>query len=237
MSNMIVSIHQPHYLPWLGYFDKIRESDIFVFLDNVQYKHREYQNRNKIRTKDGWMWLTVPVITKGLRDQAVRDVKIDNERIWQERHWRSMAACYGNSGFFGDHFSFFEEVYTKTKWTRLVDLNVCIIKYILEVLGIDTPLHFESEIGTSTKSTERIIEICKKVGADTYLSGSGGRSYMEEERFAQEGIELRYQSFNHPVYTQCFARDKGYFIPNMAAVDLLFNEGRKSTEILKGALS
>lgn len=234
---MIASIHQPHYLPWLGYFDKIRESDIFVFLDNVQYKHREYQNRNKIRTKDGWMWLTVPVITKGLRDQAVRDVKIDNERIWQERHWRSMAACYGNSGFFSDHFSFFEEVYTKTKWTRLVDLNVCIIKYILEVLGIDTPLHFESEIGTSTKSTERIIEICKKVGADTYLSGSGGRSYMEEERFAQEGIELRYQSFNHPVYTQCFARDKGYFIPNMAAVDLLFNEGGRSTEILKGALS
>ncbi len=234
---MIAAVHQPHYLPWLGYFDKIRESDVFVFLDNVQYKRREYQNRNKIRTKDGWIWLTVPVVTKGLRDQPVRDVRIDNERNWQEMHWRSMAACYGRTGFFRNHVSFFEEVYTGKTWERLVDLNVRVIEYILEALGIDTPLRFESEIGTSTKSTERIIEICKKVGADTYLSGTGGRSYMKEERFDQEGIELRYQSFDHPVYTQCFARDKNYFLPNMAAIDLLFNEGEKSGEILKGVLS
>lgn len=229
---MIVSVHQPHYLPWLGYFDKITKSDCFVFLDNVQYKRREYQNRNKIRTRDGWAWLTVPVVSSGLRNQLICDVRIDNDSRWQERHRRSLEVSYGKAEFFRSYASFLEEVYTQRTWERLIDLNVCVIRYILKELAIDTPLYFESDIGTREKGTQRIIEICRDLKADTYLSGTGGRAYLEEERFAQEGIDLRYQTFQHPVYSQRFAGDES-FVPNMAAIDLLFNEGPGSREILE----
>ena len=222
---MIVSVHQPHYLPWLGYFDKIARSDCFVFLDRVQYKRREYQNRNKIRSGDRWTWLTVPVISRGLRVQPIGDVRIDNSSRWQEKHWRSMNVCYGKARFFKDHAPFFREVYENKTWDLLVDLNVCVTRYILKNLGIDRPLYFESEMDTTRASTERIVEICRKLGADVYLSGTGGREYLDEGRFAEEGIELRYQDFKHPVYSQCSAKGKEDFIPDLAAVDLLFNEG------------
>ena len=230
---MIVSVHQPHYLPWLGYFHKIMKSDCFVFLDNVQYKHREYQSRNRIRTKDGWVWLTVPVLSKGLGRQIISEVMVDNSVNWQEKHWRSLKNWYGKAKFFADYAPFFEKVYMVEKWERLIDLNVCIIRYILNELSIETPLHFESDISTTKKSTERIIEICKKLKADTYLSGIGGKDYLEEEKFAGEGIELRYQIFDHPVYCQRFAGGESNFVTGMASVDLLFNEGPTSGEILK----
>ncbi len=127
---MIVSVHQPQYIPWLGYFDKIDRSDCFVFLDQVQYKPREYQNRNKIRTKDGSIWLTVPVISKGMGRQKICDVKIDNSSDWQKRHWQNLKTWYGRAEFFKDHFMFFEEVYAE-RWEKLIDLNVHIINFIL----------------------------------------------------------------------------------------------------------
>ncbi len=230
---MIVSVHQPHYLPWLGYLDKIMKSDCFVFLDNVQYKDREYQNRNKIRTKDGWIWLTVPVVSKGLGRQVIPEVMVDNSVNWQEKHWRNLETWYGKARFFANYAPFFEEVYVSKRWERLIDLSVYIIRYILNELAIETPLYFESDISTTRKSTERIIEICKKLKADTYLSGIGGKDYLEEERFAREGIELKYQIFNHPVYYQHFAKDESDFVTGMAAVDLLFSEGPGSRDILR----
>jgi hypothetical protein len=217
---VIVSVHQPHYLPWLGYFDKIRQSDCFVFLDRAQYKKREYQNRNKVRTRDGWIWLTVPVVTKGKRDQLIRDVMIDNSDNWQETHWHSMKSCYGKAPHFARYAPFFEEVYTRKTWERLAELNTHITKYIMEKMDIYTSLETESEIGTTKKGTERIVEICRALKADVYLSGTGGRKYLEEERFAEAGIELRYQSFEHPVYSQ---HNADGFEPCMAAVDFLFN--------------
>lgn len=229
---MIVSVHQPQYLPWLGYFDKVIKSDCFVFLDKVQYKHREFQNRNKIRTNDGWIWLTVPVVSKGLGRQNINEVRIDNSFDWQNKHLRSLQVSYGKAKFFKDYISFFKDIYTSRTWDGLVELNVHIIKYFLKALSIDIPIYFESEIGTTTASTERIIEICKKLKATVYLSGLGGRDYLQEERFEQEQIKLQYQKFSHPVYSQCFAKDDSDFIPNMAVIDLLFNEGPGSRQIL-----
>ncbi len=229
---MILSVHQPHYLPWLGYFHKIMHSDCFVFLDNAQYKKREYQNRNLIRSANGPMWLTVPVITKGRREQRIRDVKIDNSENWQETHWRSLKACYGKAPHFSAYAPFFEEVYTRKTWKRLTDLNVTVTEYLLDKLEIHAPLHIESKLGTKGKATERIIEICRAMKADVYLSGTGGREYLEEERFAEEGIELRYQAFTHPEYAQANARN-GTFEPCMAAVDILFNEGPDSPDLLR----
>lgn len=230
---MILSVHQPQYIPWLGYFDKIDKSDCFIFLDNVQYKNREYQNRNKIRTKDGWMWLTVPVISKGLGRQKICDVKINNEFSWQKEHLKTLENYYNRAPFFKKHYHFFESVYT-IKWEKLLDLNIHIIKYLLEQLGIDTPLYYESEIGTSNQGTERIIQICKKLKADIYLSGIGGKNYLKEEQFPQAGIKLEYQNFIHPVYHQQYMQEEDSFLRYMSIIDLLFNEGPESIRILRG---
>ncbi|MBN3040678.1 MAG: WbqC family protein [Candidatus Omnitrophica bacterium] len=229
---MRVSVHQPQYLPWLGYFDKIARSDCFVFLDDVQYKHREFQNRNKIRTKEGWIWLTVPVITKGLRDQKIKDVLIDNETDWQSRHLNSIKSCYGKSKYFDRYAGFFEDVLGKRQWERLIDLNVFITGYIMNELGIETLIHFESQLGTTKTSTARIIEICKKLNADIYLSGSGGKVYLEQEQFEQALIRLEYQEFVHPRYQQVFGGKKQEFVPCLSIIDLLFNEGPESRKIL-----
>lgn len=224
---MIISVHQPQYLPWLGYFEKIAKSDNFVFLDNVQYKEREFQNRNKIRTKDGSSWLTVPVISKGEGRQNIRDVKIDNELAWQRKHLASLRSSYGRAAFFNDYYPFFEEVLGK-QWTYLKDLNIEIIRFILKELSIDTPISFESDLKITTMSTQRIIDICQKLKADTYFSGSGGRAYLDQGLFAQEKIKLIYQEFLHPQYKQCYEP----FAPFMSVIDLLFNHGMGSRKIL-----
>ncbi|MCP4650997.1 MAG: WbqC family protein [PVC group bacterium] len=229
---MIISVHQPQYLPWLGYFDKIDKSDCFVFLDTVQYKMREFQNRNKIRTKDGWIWLTVPVKTKGHFHQDISAVLIDDESDWAVEHKKSLMAWYGKAPFFRQYFPFFEDVFAR-RWDRLVDLNIYIIKYLLQELQIDTPLYFESEVGTTQKSTARIVEICQKLKADTYLSGTGGKDYMDEGLFVQTGIGLQYQHFNHPCYNQQFISAQHPFTPYMSVLDLLFNEGPRSIDIIK----
>jgi hypothetical protein len=224
---MIVSAHQPQYIPWLGYFDKIAKSDRFVFLDNVQYKEREFQNRNKIRTKDGSIWLTVPVISKGEGRQNIRDVKIDNELAWQRKHLGSLRSAYASANFFNDYYPFFEEILARD-WIFLKDLNIEIIRFILKELSISTPIAFESELKVITASSQRIVDICKNLEADTYLSGSGGRDYLDEKLFARENIKLLYQDFKHPGYKQCFQP----FEPFMSTVDLLFNHGKDSREIL-----
>ncbi|MCX7927450.1 MAG: WbqC family protein [Candidatus Omnitrophica bacterium] len=230
---MIVSVHQPQYIPWLGFFDKIAKSDCFVFLDNVQYKEREFQNRNKIRTSNGVIWLSVPVITKDKARQRIKEVLIDNTQPWQRKHWNALVSAYGKAKFFRQYSSFFENVY-KTQWQYLWQLNVEIIKYILHCLNINTVIKFESELNTTTTKTARIIEICKKLAADTYLSGAGGKDYLEEELFSQNQIKLIYQEYKHPHYRQMFMKNEDDFIANLSVIDLLFNEGPRSKDILLG---
>ncbi len=230
---MILSVHQPQYIPWLGYFDKIDKSDCFVFLDNVQYKPREFQNRNKIRTKEESMWLTVPVISKGMGRQKINDVKIDNDSNWQRQHLNSLKAWYSKAEFFKDYFPFFEDTFDK-KWSKLKDLNICIIDYILKEFKVNTPVYYESELGIITRGTGRIIEICKKLKADVYLSGTGGKNYLEEKEFHRAGIKLEYQDFVHPTYKQQYMGKDNIFLPYMSCIDLLFNEGPGSIKILRG---
>ncbi|HPM43709.1 MAG TPA: WbqC family protein [Candidatus Omnitrophota bacterium] len=229
---MIVALHQPQYLPWLGYFHKIAHCDQFVFLDNVQYKDREFQNRNKIRTKDGPIWLTVPVSSKGRGRQIISRVLIDNGFEWKRKHLAALKTSYGHAAFFERYFPFFEKVYGKS-WERLSDLNFHIIEYILKELGISKRIHLESALDVRSEKTDRIVEICRKLGADTYLSGAGGKDYLEEDKFPAAGIKLVYQQFDHPTYRQQFMKDDKDFMPYMSVVDLLFNEGPQSREILK----
>ncbi len=230
---MILSAHQPQYLPWLGFFDKIRRSDCFVYLDQVQYKEREYQNRNRICTKEGWMWLTVPVKSTGLGRQNISAVEVDNSADWAKKHLVGLEKCYSRAPFFKEHRDFITQVYT-AYWEKLIDLNLKLTAYLLKQFKITTLIRYESDIGTTASSTERIIELCLKLKADTYLSGIGGKDYLKEEKFKQAGICLQYQQFEHPRYRQVYAAAPDEFLPNMAAVDLLFNEGEHSRHILKG---
>ena len=224
---MIISVHQPQYLPWLGYFHKMYQSDAFVFLDNVQYKKREYQNRNRIRTKSGDIWLTVPVMKEAEPYPKISSVRVDNSQAWQKKHRRAMALSYSRAPYFKKYSAYFEEIYKK-EWRTLVDLNMQITKYMAQSLGIDRPMYLESQLSITTKNTARIIDICRALKADTYLSGIGGKEYLDEKQFDLNGIKLLYQDFTHPKYLQCY----GPFIPYMSIVDLMFNCGDNSLKIL-----
>lgn len=226
---MIISVHQPQYIPWLGYFEKIARSDGFVFLDRVQYKAREFQNRNKIRTKDGWLWLTVPVLKNARAYPALDTVYIDNAQDWQRRHWRAIFLNYAKAPFFKEYSDWCADLYRK-EWKKLSELNIYIIKSVNEFLGINTKIYNESQFKIGTKSTQRIIDICKKLKADTYLSGIGGKEYLDEQLFGLNNIKLNYQNFKHPQYQQCYKP----FIPYMSIIDLLFNCGPEALKTLLG---
>ena len=224
---MKIAVHQPQYIPWLGYIHKMANVDLFVFLDNVQYKKREFQNRNRIKTPSGPIWLTVPVLTKGNFFQKISEVKIDNQERWREKHYETLKRNYSKAPFFKTYQNFLDEIYRK-EWNYLVELNIATVNYLKNALKITTPIKLESEIGTTKTHTERIIEICKKTGADTYLSGAGGKDYMDEGLFEQNKIKLEYQEFIFPVYPQLY----GDFIPNLSALDLIFNCGPDSKKKL-----
>jgi len=226
---LIVSVHQPHYLPWLGYFDKIAASDLFVLLDNVQYKKREYQNRNRIRTRQGVKWLTVPVATTGKYEQMTGEVEIESGASWREKHLETLRHAYSSAPHFKRVFEELEELYMGREWARLAEINSAMLAWFMKEMEIETRVALESELGTGGLSTERIVNICRAVGADVYLSGSGGRDYMDEALFEKAGLKLEYQKYEHPVYPQVH----GGFEPFMGIVDLLFNAGKNAAQIVR----
>jgi len=222
---MIVAVHQPQYLPWLGYFDKIDQADIFVILDNVQYKKNEYQNRNRIKTAQGWQWITVPV--KYRFPEKIIEVAINNEVDWRRKHHTALLSNYNRSAYFKDYRSFFEDLYQRD-WILLANLNTYIIEYIIKQIKIATKIVKASDLELSSDPTQRLIDICKGLGADTYLAGAGGREYMDVDSFEKSGIKVVFQEFQHPVYEQLYGKFESY----MSVVDLLFNHGPKSMEII-----
>ncbi len=226
---MKLSAHQPQYLPWPGFFHKLAQSDTFVFLDSVQYKKREFQNRNKILSAKGPLWLTVPVITKGKYYQLIKDVEIDNSVNWKKDHFGSLRANYSRAPYFKEHEAFFSSVYSK-EWLKLAELNVYIIMYILNYLELPVKVLFESALAPEGLKTARLIELCKKTHASVYLSGQGAKDYLEEAGFKEAGLVLEYQQFEHPVYEQVFPG----FVPRLSILDLLFNKGKESIKLIKG---
>ena len=219
-----VSINQPGYLPWMGFFKRIISSDIFVFLDDVQYIKKDWQNRNKIRISQGWQWLTVPVAKN---KDKLNEIQIDYSENWNLVHKKSIKYNYSKSRFFEDYWSFFDKLYGK-KHTKLIDLNMEIIHFIVEVLNIKTELVYASQLSIEGKKSDLNLEICQKLGADTYLSGSLGTNYLKVHDFEKSNINVKFADYIHPTYKQNFEP----FIPNMATIDLLFNEGKKSKQIM-----
>ncbi|MBI2050316.1 MAG: WbqC family protein [Parcubacteria group bacterium] len=228
---MKIVIHQPEYLPWLGFFDKLTTCDLYVALDHVQYQ-RGFINRNRIKTPHGTHWLTVPIMHKFHRS-SINTVLINNQTDWKREHLLTLQHNYANAPFFKKHADFFTETFSRD-WQNISDLDMHLMQYLMSMLDIAVPIQKSSELGVEGKSTELLITICKKVNADFYLSGEGGKNYMDLKRFEEEGIAVEFQDFNHPVYEQQFPQDG--FAPNMSIVDLLFNCGPKSREILSQTL-
>jgi hypothetical protein len=227
---VIVSINQPAYLPWLGYFHRIAVSDLHIVLDHVQFEKNSFTNRNKLRTKEGWCWLTVPLRTKGLFGELnLNRVEIAPGTLWPGKHAATMRQLYAKTPHFDEHWPFFAGVY-EHGWERFSELANELTRYLLQAFGIETPLILSSEIEAEGAKDELVLSLCQAVEARTYLSGPLGRDYLREELFVDAGIEVRYDDYSHPVYSQAYDG----FEPYMAAVDLLFNHGPDSRAILLG---
>jgi hypothetical protein len=224
---LIVGIHQPQYLPWLGYFDKMDQADAFVFLDNVQFKKNEWQNRNRIKTAQGRQWLTVPVIHRF--PQQIDEVVINNRVNWRHKHFQALQTNYAKAPYFGEYIDFFKAVYAK-KWEHLADLNIFVIKNIYQMLGfVQKPMILASTLDLRCDPNGRLIDIVKTFQAETYLAGKGGGNYMHRPDFEARGINVIVQQFEHPVYPQLY----GCFQPNLSIIDLMFNCGPQSREIIR----
>lgn len=224
---MIVAIHQPQYLPWLGYFDKIERCDTFVFLDNVQFKKNEWQNRNKIKTADKWQWLSVPVIHKF--PQNINQVEVNNTVQWGKKHLNALITNYSKSPFFKEHIEFFEGTYGR-EWRFLSDINIHLIHYLVKALGISgKKLELASRYELRDGRTERLVDLCHRLGAENYLSGKDGAKYLDVKEFEKRGMKVIFQDYKHPSYPQLF----GGFEPCLSVIDLLFNCGPESLSILK----
>ena len=218
---MIVSVHQPNYLPYLGFFDKMAKSEKFVLYDSTQYEKNGFQNRNKIRTKDGWAWLTVPVsVSYG---EMISKIKIVSGK-WNKKHWASIEQNYSKAPFFDSYKDAIKGIYSRD-WGIISDLNTSIIRAIAEILSIETEIIIGSEMKVHTKSTQALLDMCIKLGADTYISGAGGREYLDENLFSRHGIKVLYQEYKHPTYPQVYDG----FYPFMCVLDIIFNIGAEKS--------
>lgn len=221
-----IAIHQPGYMPWIGYFHKMMSCDTFVFLDDVQYERRGWQNRNKIKTSQGSSWLSVPVMSSV--DDLINQIRIDNTKSWMRQHTKKIKTNYSRSDFFKEYWPYFEPIYEK-KFDLLIDVDMEIIKTFMKLLKINTKTIFSSKLKITTKSSDRILDICKHFDADTYVSGALGTNYLNLNDFEKHGISVKFQHVQHPVYKQHFEP----FMPNMSTLDLLFNEGADSLRIIR----
>ncbi len=222
-----VAIHQPQYLPWLGYFDKMDLADYFVYLDNVQYIKNEFKNRNKIKSADGSIWLAVPV---NYRFPAkIMEVTISERERWQHKHRQGLVTNYQKAPFFHDYSGPILEV-LEQPWTHLSELNMAITEKLKSLLGIKTKTRKASDMDLPEEPTERLIAICNEFQASNYLAGADSRKYMDFGRFLKAGIEVTVQDYQPPRYNQLF----GEFVPYLSVVDLLMNHGPDSLSILRG---
>ncbi len=231
---MIVVIHQPHFLPWLGYLHRMAQVDAFVLLDHVQFERRNYQNRTMIRVNDEARWLTVPVVQRS-RDERIVDKEVDNRlegaKWWSPNHFATLRHAYRDARFFDTYAAEFKRLFD-TRFDRLVDLNQAGLDLLRDAFGIRTKLVRSSALAVEGARMDLILNICRAVGADTLLAGMGGsRGYLDAEAFARAGVRIAQHEFKHPEHAQC---GSGPFIKGLSALDMLFNCGPQSSEMLLG---
>lgn len=221
-------IHQPQYFPYPGFFHKLSLGDVFVIMDNTQYDKR-YTNRNRIISTTGWIWITVP-INKDHKFLPNNLVEINNELPWKDTHWNKIKFAYSKAKFFHLYKDYFENLYKKD-WEFLFELDFETIKKVIEWIGIKIEIIKESELNISGNSSERLINICKSIDADTYISGSGGKNYLDENLFKKNNLKLEYQNYKSTQYHQHLSE---IFVPDLSIIDLIANYGPNSLKLMNG---
>jgi hypothetical protein len=225
---IILTAHQPVYLPWIGLFHKIALADKFCFFDNVQYQPKNWNNRNKIKSnQNNVIMLTVPVLRKDYLRKSYLDIQINNNVNWQKKHWRTIELNYKNSPYFGKYAEGLKKFY-EIEWEYLAELNYEMLLYFLEVLAIDIPVVRMEDYFFKGSKKELVLDMCLQLNADVYIFGEKGEDYADVEKFNECGIVVYFQKYNHPKYRQY----KGEFISHLSVVDLLFNWGERSKEII-----
>lgn len=219
---MIIAIHQPNYLPYLGFFDKMLKADHFVILDDAQFSKGDFQNRNRINTAAGPKWLTIPVKGKfmPIKDVVINEGHLFSGMKWSEYHLKAIKYNYLKTNFFEILFYRLEDIY-KQEYEKLLEVNLALIFLLKELFKIKTPVTLSSELGIKSSATQRLIDICNYFSAETYLSGKAGPNYMELSLFEKNKINVLIQDFNHPVYKQGF----NHFEKNLSSIDAFFNAG------------
>lgn len=229
---MKVAITQPTYLPWIGYFDLMDQVDCVVALDSVQFEKRSWQQRNRIKTPHGLEWLTVPVTFQRSVGQRIQDIKICQPNFW-EKHLCIVKHNYRRAPHFDRYFpQLLEALSSHGEYPALVKLNLSLIEWFFRVLGIAPKLIRSSDLDEKGRRCELLVNLCRRLNADFYLSPLGSAGYLlhDRDRFSEAGIQVAFQNYEHPQYRQLFQP----FCPYASALDLIFNEGDRSMEIIRG---
>jgi hypothetical protein len=225
-----ISILQPGFLPWLGFFEQIYRCHTFVLYDDVQFEKGSWRNRNRIKTPNGAQWLTVPVILKGQGFPAIREVVINTSVPWQKKLIKTITQNYSKAPFFNLYADGVFDILSRS-WKYLIDLDLELIDWIVKQLRISTPLLLASHLGISGSHVQRLIDIIRSLQGNHLYEGSAGRNYIDEAVFEQAGISVTFQDYLHPEYPQLH----GDFLSHLSIIDLLFNCGPESRGILIGA--
>jgi hypothetical protein len=221
------AIHQPHYFPYPGFFNKLSMVDVLVVMDATQYDKR-FTNRNRILDPHGEVWLTVP-IHKEDRFSPNRQVRINEAIPWRADHWRKILVSYANAKYFNLYKEELKEFYD-TVWPNLFDLDLGTTRKTMEWLGIDIPVVLESELHVSSTGSQRLLDICKSIGADTYVSGRGGSEYIDLRLFEENDVAVEFQEYSASPYPQRFTSE---FVPDLSVLDLISNVGPGSAELVR----
>ncbi|MEU8919488.1 WbqC family protein [Kitasatospora sp. NPDC048545] len=233
MGRTTVTIHQPHYLPYPGLLDKADQADLVIWLDNAAFSKGGWHNRNRIKTHTGTALLTAPVSRAGALTGEIREMPLDAARRWQAVHERTVRQAYARA----PHLPYCEpllDVLYHRPWRTLGELADACCSMLMRLLGIQTPAVAASGLGTvSAVKSARLVELCRRVGADTYLAGDGSRCYLDVQVFADAGIDIQWQGYRPPNYPQLHRRHG--FVPNLSTLDLLANTGRSALDILRSA--
>lgn len=226
----VVLIVQSCYIPWKGYFDLINQSDIFIVFDEVQYTRRDWRNRNRILTRTGAKWLTIPVKSKGNYELRISQMQISNSE-WAEQHWQTLSQEYARAPFFKEYRDYFADLYEQAaKLQLLSEINVLFLKEICHLLEIKTQFVSSADFALTEGKTERLVGLCKRVGASTYISGPAAKDYIDEELFVNQGIELVWADYgSYPIYKQMHEP----FDHAVTVLDLLFNTGPAFRQYMK----
>jgi len=227
MISKKVAILQSNYIPWKGYFDMINMVDEFIIYDDCQYTKNDWRNRNRIKTRNGSQWITIPVNYS--YPQKIRDTKI-SYRAWNQKHWKTIKQNYSKAPFWREHHDFIEDLYWECNEDYLSEVNYRFIKSICELLGLDTRISWSMDYNLKEGKTERLVDLCVQAGADEYISGPAAKCYIDENLFIKENIRVTYMDYSgYPQYDQLYLP----FEHNVSIIDLILNMGPKSREYLK----